>query len=197
MPIYEDSEPIIFQTAVPVLFSSLMEKKMGLALQWKAWKPRVFEIRSDSTLIYRKDRTSPIKAKINISKVKITLLANNHEHHNPLVQKEHGIVVACTSMEGFETYFRCILNDEDLAKFYEAIRQVSKEHNLDNITRNSLTNHVNTKHKVANQSVMRRTIAQAMDSYDSRSKKDRIIARRGAFKWMPVLFANDLVHGSW
>ena len=24
-----------------------------------------------------------------------------------------------------------------------------------------------------------------------------IIARRGCFRWMPVLFANDLVHGSW
>jgi hypothetical protein len=29
------------------------------------------------------------------------------------------------------------------------------------------------------------------------SKADVIIQRRGAFKWLPVLCSNDLVHGSW
>ena len=29
------------------------------------------------------------------------------------------------------------------------------------------------------------------------SKKEVIIMRRGAFKWLPVLCSNDLVHGSW
>ena len=27
--------------------------------------------------------------------------------------------------------------------------------------------------------------------------KEYIILKRGTFKWMPVYFANDLVHGSW
>lgn len=30
-----------------------------------------------------------------------------------------------------------------------------------------------------------------------RSRRDRILARRGAFQWLPVYFSNDLVHGSW
>lgn len=29
------------------------------------------------------------------------------------------------------------------------------------------------------------------------SRQEVIIMRRGAFKWLPVLFSNDLVHGSW
>jgi hypothetical protein len=197
MPIYEDSEVIVFQTALPVLFSPLMEKKLGLALQWKAWKPRIFEVRANGTLVYRKDRTSPIKDKFNIAKVKITQLANNNVSVNALIQKENGIVVSCQSMDGFETYFRCILNDGDLDKFYESLRKVTQEHNLDNITRSSLTNHLNPSIAMTNQSVMRRTLAKAMDSFDSRSKKERVVARRGAFKYLPVFFPNDLVHGSW
>ena len=29
------------------------------------------------------------------------------------------------------------------------------------------------------------------------SRKEVIVQRRGAFKWLPVLCSNDLVHGSW
>ena len=29
------------------------------------------------------------------------------------------------------------------------------------------------------------------------SKSDVLVRRRGAFKWLPVYFSNDLVHGSW
>ncbi len=199
MPIYEDNESVVFETIQPVLFSPLMEKKLGLALQWKAWKPRHFEVRTDGTLVYRKHRASPIKAKFNLAKVKITQLANNSPaaNSNSLVQKENGIVVACNTMDGFETFFRCILNDDDLAKLYDTLRTVSKEHNLDNLMRSSLTNHVNNNTIMTNQSVMRRTLAKAMDSFDSRSKKERVVGRRGAFKYLPALFANDLVHGSW
>eukprot|EP01035_Chromulina_nebulosa_P017161 gene17161-22676_t len=30
-----------------------------------------------------------------------------------------------------------------------------------------------------------------------RSRRQRILSRRGAFRWLPVYFSNDLVHGSW
>ena len=29
------------------------------------------------------------------------------------------------------------------------------------------------------------------------SNEDRIVARRGAFRWLPALCCNDIVHGSW
>lgn len=47
------------------------------------------------------------------------------------------------------------------------------------------------------QSIMRRSVAMEMDKFDKRTKIERIIARRGSFKTLPVLFSNDLVHGSW
>ena len=46
-------------------------------------------------------------------------------------------------------------------------------------------------------SVMRRSIAQAIDAHTYKTRIDKIISRRGAFKWLPVAFTNDLVHGSW
>ena len=52
-------------------------------------------------------------------------------------------------------------------------------------------------HKITNQSIMRRSVAMEMDKFDKRSKIERIRARRGSFKSLPVYFSNDLVHGSW
>jgi hypothetical protein len=43
----------------------------------------------------------------------------------------------------------------------------------------------------ANSIVMRRPDGTAM------TRKEVIKKRRGAFKWLPVLCSNDLVHGSW
>lgn len=37
---------------------------------------------------------------------------------------------------GSETYFRCIMSNEDLMDFKTAIRIVSKDHNIDNLHRN-------------------------------------------------------------
>jgi hypothetical protein len=116
-------------------------------------------------------------------------------------EKENGIVVVCQDMHGYETSFRCILNDDELYAFKDAIRRVAKEHNADNIHRSSISEHVRpvspTKHSGSSQSVMRRAVARAMDLYDVRSIKERTVARRGAMKYLPVLFSNDLVHGSW
>jgi hypothetical protein len=46
-------------------------------------------------------------------------------------------------------------------------------------------------------SVMRRSIANEIDRQTKRTRIEKIISRRGAFKWLPVAFSNDLVHGSW
>lgn len=43
----------------------------------------------------------------------------------------------------------------------------------------------------ANSIVMRRPDGTPM------TRKEVIKKRRGAFKWLPVLCSNDLVHGSW
>lgn len=53
------------------------------------------------------------------------------------------------------------------------------------------------KQYIIQQSVMRRAITKAMDRYDRDARISQTIARRGAFRWLPVAFTNDLVHGSW
>jgi len=50
---------------------------------------------------------------------------------------------------------------------------------------------------IIQQSSMRRAVTAAMDQYDRANRRLQTIERRGAFKWLPVYFTNDLVHGSW
>lgn len=121
------------------------------------------------------------------------------ENSESETEKEHGIAVMCKTMAGYETHFRCILREQDLDAFKDAIRRVSREHNADNLHKSNITINLQASPtKLVNvQSIMRRSIAKAMDSFDVRSVKDRIVARRGAMKFLPVYFANDLVHGSW
>jgi hypothetical protein len=106
---------------------------------------------------------------------------------------EEGVVVQCHTMHGYETHFRCILSRQELSRFKEALRLVSIHNNLDSLRRNSITSHVaQTQH-----SEMRRAVASAMDTFDARSLREKTLQRRGSMLLLPVLFHNDLVHGSW
>jgi hypothetical protein len=197
---FDVNTEIVFETQSPVMFSAL-ERKLGLSVQWKPWKARAVSIGANSTLMYRKaDGDSPISAILALNKVIITEMSS-HVDEEAGADHENGIVVACQDMQGYDTSFRCVLSDDELLAFKEAIRAVAKEHNVDNLHRNSITEHLRpespTKVKGSNHSVMRRAVARAMDLYDVRSIKERTIARRGAMKYLPVLFSNDLVHGSW
>ena len=40
-------------------------------------------------------------------------------------------------------------------------------------------------------------LARQLDRFERRKEKEKIVARRGAFKSLPLYFSNDLVHGSW
>lgn len=199
---FDTNTEILFETKDPVMFSPL-ERKLGLSMQWKPWKPRSISIGANALLIYRKaDKHSPISGTVKLNKVFITEMSNHAEMDSVEGgQREIGLVVACQDMHGYDTSFRCILNDDEFIAFKDAIRLVAKEHNADNLHRNSITDHIRPvspkRSGHSQQSVMRRAVARAMDLYDVRSVKERTIARRGAMKYLPVLFVNDLVHGSW
>ena len=45
-------------------------------------------------------------------------------------------------------------------------------------------------------SIMRQSL-RSIDKYELNTRRSLIKGRRGAFKWLPVYFSNDLVHGSW
>eukprot|EP00597_Dinobryon_sp_UTEXLB2267_P003350 CAMPEP_0170061732 /NCGR_PEP_ID=MMETSP0019_2-20121128/3199_1 /TAXON_ID=98059 /ORGANISM="Dinobryon sp., Strain UTEXLB2267" /LENGTH=437 /DNA_ID=CAMNT_0010267655 /DNA_START=258 /DNA_END=1571 /DNA_ORIENTATION=+ len=130
-------------------------------------------------------------------------------------------MVKCSDSENIDTYFRCILVEDEFVKFSEALQTVSHEYDAKD-TINILHHGEETKERekkdgvvtlgsklltaahnvvlkrtITNQSVMRRSVAMEMDKFDMRSKIERIRARRGSFKSLPVFFSNDLVHGSW
>lgn len=194
--IYEDSVPVVYSSPTPVLFSELTEKQMGLQLSWKNWSPSLFELRSNGTLIVRKhDGNRTIKGKYDLSNVVVTHMSHRAEdNNNPMIQ-ETGIFLKVKDHESHDTQIRFIMNDTVKESFYEALRSTSVDHNLDSIRQTSITEHVVKSKKKF--SAMRTSVAHAMDAYDEISRKKKIVDKRGAFQWLPVLFANDLVHGSW
>jgi hypothetical protein len=53
-------------------------------------------------------------------------------------------------------------------------------------------------HEMYFESPMRRATEEDSDpQMKKKSRRERILARRGAFHWLPVFCSNDLVHGSW
>ena len=197
---FDANTELIFETGTAVMFSP-QERKLGLSVQWKPWKPRSISVGANGVLMYRKtDSNSPIAGTLRLNRVDITEMSANTAD-DPEAPKENGIIVACQDMQGYETSFRCVLSDFEYDGFKVAVRAVAKEHNVDNLRHNDIADHISpsspTLRGPATQSVMRRAVARAMDLYDVRSIKERTIARRGAMKYLPVLFSNDLVHGSW
>jgi hypothetical protein len=202
---YEDSVAILYSTPSPTLFSQLIEQKLGTELKWQNWKSRILEFRQDGTLIIRREKKhtkSAILAKFDLNHITVTHLGyqNDLVSSNPLIKREIGIVISCKSHDGHDTQIRMIMTEDEQTKFYGALKEVARQHNLESIKHASITAHMNDwkiRKKHINQSAMRTAIASAMDTFDSKSRKDHIIYRRGALKCLPVFFANDLVHGSW
>jgi hypothetical protein len=232
----EGAHQIIYETYSQVLFSPMAPTKNGFGLQWKQWKPRHLELFEDGTLFYKKEKETKIKdLKFSLAnKVLITLMSEevkpeatpsdyDAQKVKAASEVERGMSVKCTTLEGFETYFRVIFTGNELERFIAAIQQVSKEvkfakaKQLQGTPRESISpsseaeNEQQTSKKMKRflpslrksktntkpTSVMRSTIASAMDQYDESTLHDRIVARRGALKWLPVFFSNDLIHGSW
>lgn len=197
---------VVYSSPKAILFSDLTEKQLGMKLSWKNWKPRFVEVLADSTLVVRKeDSKRDIYKKFDAGDVDATNLdysahqADAIETVNPIAnQKEVGVLLKLKDTNGHETQVRFITTEAEKTKFFETLRRVCKTHNLDNIRRASISGHMGKKkRRLIQVSAMRSAVATAMDSYDDSHRKDHIISKRGAFKWLPVFFANDLVHGSW
>lgn len=274
----------LFRTTEPVLFSALIEKKLGLALTWSKWRLKTLEIRADATLWVRDPGlssseddseanndpsassttsssvkmitqltstitntiTSPLQTlaspglsstvSYQLQKLHLTQMNNNALDGNGN-ERDFGILLDLTSHDGFETKIRVILNEYQLHDFTQALHLVAVDHNLDSVRQLSITEHVTSetdhfnksngsnngtnanngakrtkitttsthKHKrrtissstAASASTMRITIAMAMDAVNTQSRVERVVSKRGVFKWLPVYFSNDLVHGAW
>ena len=185
---------ILFETVHPVLFSLLQDG--AFEKKWKPWKPRYFALREDSTLIYRKNKRSPIKAKLDLTNTKVNKVILEEANSNPLLQVEYGISVSCFR-DDIPTSFRCILGERDWNLFHKALISHVAGCTIDE----SLTNIGSAgTNKFASgtrtQSTMRTAITHAMDKYDKAANKINTMRRRGALKFLPVHRANDLVLGS-
>lgn len=191
-----------------MMFSALRDRKWRFSLVWKAWIVRCVRISSDGTLSYyrpsdaKMDPTNekcPRHKKFLLDTIEVSLIT--HEQSDSSNEKvEFGLVVKCQTLDRVESYFRCILPEEELKPFLDALKSVAKQHNIDNIPRNELSLYKEQQRVFimrSRQSVMRRAVTMAMDRYDERSKHDRIVGKRGAFIYLPVFLSNDLIHGSW
>jgi hypothetical protein len=209
-PIPEDDVPVVY-SASPILFSGLAVRNLGLELKWQQWKYRTLELRQDASLVVRyttsnRESKQLIKIKFDLSEVTITNMATHLAADKEQENQEIGILINVKTMEGLETKIRMVMIEEEKEKFYSALRTVCKRHNLDSIKQTSITAHMNQREsewrtfqvlQPAGTSIMKSAVALAIDSFDNKSRKEHIVAKRGALKWLPVLFSNDLVHGSW
>ena len=196
---------IIFSSDPIILSSVLIEKRLRFALKWKQWKPRMVTINQNGVLVYKTDAGVGGELDIKVALIsyipdEILLATLPNENLN----KFTGVTIKCKTLDGYDTYFRCVLDIEQFERMKSAIRVAAREHNLQHLgPLPQFSDEDIAKHaaqggiKKITTSVMRRTIAQAMNNYDTRSRHDQIVSKRGALRWLPVCFDNDLIHGSW
>lgn len=199
-------ENIIFKSDPPILSSVLIEKRLRFALKWKQWKPRTVTINQRGILTYTTETNVGGELDIRFTSAsyipdEILLATLQTESLN----KFTGLTLKCKTKDGYDTYFRCILDIDQFEALKAAIRIAAKDHNLNNLgpipkfSEEAIEQHAEASKnaKKLPASVMRRTIATAMNNYDVRSRKDQIVSKRGALRWLPAYFDNDLIHGSW
>jgi len=118
------------------------------------------------------------------------------------LNKFTGITIKCKTSDGFDTYFRCVIDLPQFEALKSAINLSAKETNIDSLgpipmfSPEQIALHKKNTSGLY-RSIMRRTISSAVNLYDGQTRREAILAKRGALKWLPVLFDNDMVHGSW
>lgn len=180
-----------------ILVSALRDRKIGLL--WKDWSHRTVEIFSDGILHWEKaSRTKVLDQHIlRLKKVEITLMTDTNIANEEI---NTGVTMKCQTIQGSDTSIRLIFNQLELDKFLTAVRQVADDHNIERMANTKLDIEANkgfTFQIRANSSIMRRAVTSAMDRQSRADRDSRIVAKRVVMKWLPVLGANDLIHGSW
>lgn len=178
-----------------------------MSLKWKKWKQRNIKISELAILTYGIGNIAVKEGEINISKAIVEylpeeILFSTLKSEN--LNKFTGITIKCKTLDGFDTYFRCIVEKNEFQKLINAIALASKETNVRTLgpapsfTQEQITQHEQSK-KGLYGSIFRRStsIASALTKYDGKTKRERTINKRGALKWLPILYDNDMVHGSW
>ena len=107
-----------------------------------------------------------------------------------------GITVTCKK-DGIETSFRCIIpTQEALYGFCLGLQQSSAKNNINLFLEEIRVN--NPFSGDSNVSITaRKGLIELLNQAEHRNIYLNTKHNRGAFGFMPVLFRNDLIHGSW
>jgi hypothetical protein len=215
----------VVHTADGVLFSTIKDHKLGLTLVWSDWTTRTITLYKNAYLSYGKKAGSKKANKEYPSDKQLFYLVGMEVKlmgdvvidgsENDAEETVHGVVVKCRTLTGVETYIRCVLALHELNAFLGALQDVTGDESLALLQKQSLQHDASKTNvfrsstnavahlvrrkmglKLNHHSVMRHATARAMDKYDRRTKNEKIIAKRGAFKYLPVMGNNDLIHGS-
>lgn len=184
-------------------FSAIHQQHLGTTLRWKPWGPRVVRIYGDGTsgtLHYARSRKAD-----HITPHHIYLLDQHLElelaigESNSTKPVESILTIKTVRQDGITSSCRVLGHAAEIEKVIAAINQAMGRTDLQYVDhRQSLTVVQSTLSSVfGGNSAMRRAVSHAMNMHDKRDRKQRIMARRGAFKWLPVAGANDLTQGSW
>jgi hypothetical protein len=215
---------IVFSTEAPVLCSFLVDG--AFAKVWKKWKRYLIQFREDATVAIRKTPQARIKHLYRFEGVVISELvindsdaksgaagADDKANSTPgkrrksktQKQKEKGLLLCCKD-GNFDARFRCILSEEEAEAFFSTIKafvndyHVHKKGKADDVADDSddaPQRNSGAGRALISNSAMRSSVTTAMDFHDDLTRRRHIVDRRGALKFLPPLFANDLVHGSW
>jgi hypothetical protein len=202
-----------------VMVSVLKDHKLGLALVWSSWSTRTISLYSNGYFKYSDKRHRKVMTQRHFFQLRggleVKLMGNigggGEEDEDEYV---NGVVVKCKTYDGIETYFRCILSQTQLQQFLQVLQEITGDESLSKLRLESLQQDVKRKAqqkpttlikqslrnmgigKSRYSSVMRKATAKAMDKYDRRTTEQRILNKRRAFKSLPALGSNDLIHGS-
>lgn len=212
----EEALPTLVYENPAMMFSAIHEVGFRVIQSWKPWSNRVIKIYSDGLMTNaRPSRPDniPEHHKYLLTDIEVTIIENEG-----LEIATRGLKVKCLTMDNIETYFRCIAPAEEIDRFLEVLASVAQRHNIGQHTTTALNvpdpskrriffvpglnsktgeNQGDTRSFLPGKSAMRRAIGRAMDVHDKRSVRERILAKRGTMKYLPVLGQNDLIHGSW
>ena len=212
--VYNSTTPVLFSDVVGGLFREVNRK----------WKPFDLIIKKDGLLYVSRVKKNGLSdsRSFSMSTIILTLIEDNEKNNTGQI----ALKLVCENVQGdtvgrrdSSSFSNCRFifdSKQDLQDFCSGLSAVSQSHNVDDFLKTVIAAPLSELRSTANDedsssfnrmSIMRQALVRnkretklltrGVDKLETHHLNDEIAARRGAFKQLPVLFANDLVHGSW
>ena len=143
----DEEKKLVYISDPPILCSMLMEDRIAFGHKWKDYKPRIIHIDKKALLTYRNVGYEHIvKGSLDLSHVEFTFIptdvlpkslndvTSRLSADDSLIKRRNiGVTIRCKTLDGYETYFRCIVDKDEFRKIKSAVVLVATSHNADNI----------------------------------------------------------------